>query len=456
MDNEFLVPVEPVINDFREHLMCHPRTILSAKFGDGKSYFIDAFIHDKEVMKKFQFIKLYPVNYQVLENQDIFDVIKYDILLQMGLNDMLDESTEISSRDAFVFCLKTNGLDLIESLFDVSGNMEGFPQIKAIGKIGKALSGVVKKIHETVKEYKKYKAGEIGIIDDYIKDIDKVSIYEEDLVTKIIQNGIASWRKKRGNSKKRVCLLIEDMDRIDPAHLFRILNIFSAHMDFVYRYGVSPDSSLAGNKFGFDNVVLVIHYDNLKSIFHHFYGNNTCFEGYIHKFADKEKFEYSLKEETSKYYYRCLQTLTGISIDSLKQALPEDKISDKTLRELSNSLDVIREQCKEVDGKVYGLVIMMVCMRRLDMSDQEIVGNFHKVVYSDMRTWLIPLYPYLKHFNMLNGESIYLSDNQGRKYGFYFETDGDMLRIEGTSVPTSGPFLKVGEFLYKVLALVIR
>lgn len=454
--NDFYIPVEPAIQRFSEHLLCHPRTILSAKYGDGKSYFLDSFINDENVKKKYQFIKIYPVNYQVLENQDIFDVVKYDILLQLGLNDMLDEAVEISARDAFFFCIKSKGLDLVGSLFDVAGSIEGSPKVKAIGKIGSAATKLVTCIKEALTDYKEYIRGELGIIDKYIGGIDEISIYEEDPVTKIIQNGIAAWREKEGNKDKRVVLLLEDMDRVDPAHLFRVLNIFSAHMDYSYRYQVSPGQSLIGNKFGFDNVVLVIHYDNLKSIFHHFYGEKTCFEGYIHKFANKGRFDYSLKAETNSYYYRYLQNLTGISLESLKQVLSEEYLLQKTLRELSDSLEDIELQCKPITDKPFGIAILMACMRRLGMMDNEIVNAFRLALHSDCKTWLLYLYPCLSFFKKLKGDSVYLSDNAGRRQGFFFTSSGRETIIRTTTVSPERPFLNEQEFLNQILSIVIQ
>ena len=452
MRHDFLIPVTPAIQDFQEHLLCHPRTILSAKYGDGKSYFLDAFEKDKSVKRKFKFITLYPVNYQVLENQDIFDVIKYDILLQMGLNDMLDDSVEISSREAFLFCLKTKGIDLIESLFNVAGSIEGAPKVKAIGKICGALTKVIKKIKDAVEEYKE---GDFSAIDKYIKEIEKLPIYEEDTLTKIIQNGIAAWRKKRGNGKKRVVLLFEDMDRIDPAHLFRVLNIFSAYMDFSYRYGVRPDSSLRGNKFDVDNVVMVIHYENLESIFHHFYGEDTCFEGYIHKFADKGKFVYSLKSEAIKYYYKSLNSLSNFSEETLKQLLPEARLQTKSLREFSNSLDEILLQYKRIDGITVDITALMACMRRLGWSDNMIVSCFKQLVSQDMKTWLKYLYPYLNYFEKLDGSVIYINDD-GHKYCYSFEGNNNTLRINASSYYGHAPMFNMNAFLYQILSLVIK
>lgn len=53
---------------------------------------------------------------------------------------------------------------------------------------------------------------------------------------------------------------------MDPEHIFRILNVFSAH------FGDDLDADFSHNKFGFDKVLLLCDYDNIKNIYHHFYG----------------------------------------------------------------------------------------------------------------------------------------------------------------------------------------
>lgn len=456
MKQDFLIPVEPAIKDFKKHLQCHPRTILSARYGDGKSFFLDAFLKDSSVKRQYKFITLYPVNYQVLENRDIFDVIKYDILLQMGLQGMLAESYNVSSREAFFFCMRTHGLDLMESVFDVASNIEGVSLVKAIGSIGKNAVGVVKTIKEVAQEYKEYKKGDAAILDKYLEKVDAVPIYEEDLITKIIQDNLQLWRQKKGNGKKKIVLLLEDMDRIDPAHLFRILNIFSAHMDFSYKYGCKPNSSLRGNKFGVDNVVLVVHYENLQSIFAHFYGPDTCFDGYIHKFADKGMFVYSLKLDAIKYYYKCLMEITSIPEDVLRLVLNEDRLKARTLRELSNSLDDVTKQSGETVGATQNIAVLMVCMRRLGMTDNEIINSMRNVVWQNMKLWMEYLYPYLKHFGILNGSYLYFINNEGKKQGYSFDTGAGGLLIYSTNVPLDGKFVKIEDILNVVISLVSK
>lgn len=452
---DFRVPVDSAIQDFKEHLRCHPRTILSARYGDGKSYFLDAFMKDSGVQNEFQFIKLYPVNYQVLENHDIFEVIKYDILMQMGLQDMIDLSYSVLPHDAFFYCMKNHGLDLLESLFDIASNIEGVSLVKAIGKIGKSSAGFVKVIKEAAKEYEKYKDGDEAILNKYMDTADGIAIYEEDLITKIIKDNLEKWRQKEEN-KKKVVLLLEDMDRIDPAHLFRVLNIFSAHMDYSFKYGVNPDDSLIGNKFGFDNVVMVIHYENLKSIFAHFYGPETCFDGYIHKFADKGKFVYSLKDESVKYYYESLNKLSQIPEDVLRQILPEDRLRQRTLREMSNSLDKVEEQRKHVDGVKYDITIVMACLRRLGLSDSDILNCLRRAFEKDDSQWLSYLYPYLKLFGRVKGSNTRISHSSGTAKNYSFHEDSEGVYVYVSDYPYSSGALRIDDVHKELLSLVIR
>lgn len=456
MTPDFIIPVALAIHEFRDHLRCHPRTILSARYGDGKSFFLNAFMNDEEVKKEFQFIKLYPVNYQVLENRDIFEVIKYDILMQMGLQEMIDLSYSVSSRDAFFFCMKNHGLDISESLFDIASNIEGLSLVKAIGKIGKSSIGFVKEIKEAAKEYQEYKAGDLAVLDKYLDTADDISIFEEDLITRIIRVSLDNWRLKEENKNKKVVLLLEDMDRIDPAHLFRVMNVFSAHMDFIYKYGAKSDDSLSGNKFGFDNVVMVIHYENLKSLFAHFYGPDTCFEGYIHKFADKGKFIYSLKTESIKYYYDSLCKLSQIPVEILRQIIPEDRIRFYTLREMSNSLDRIDEQRINIEGVKYDIAMVMVCLRRFGFADSEIINCFRKGFDNDINQWMCYLYPYLKHFRKLQGYGLHIFDNKGNVKKIMFQESGDCVSVYPSNYPSSSDVLKIDDIHREILMLVIK
>jgi hypothetical protein len=137
----------------------------------------------------------------------------------------------------------------------------------------------------------------VNKVNSFIDEIvlQKGSIYENDFYTKLIYGIIEEIKKK---TEKKTVLIIDDLDRIDPNHIFRILNIFSAHIDC---------NSLAdgiSNKFNIDKVVVVGDYKNIKSIFHHIYGERTDFNGYIDKFYSKETYELSFEDKISDILYR--------------------------------------------------------------------------------------------------------------------------------------------------------
>lgn len=87
--------------------------------------------------------------------------------------------------------------------------------------------------------------------------------------------------EKQKGSKESV-LILDDLDRIDPEHVFRILNVFSSYFDLENR-GLS-------NKFGFDKVIIVMDVKNIENIFSHRYGKNVDFSGYFDKFFIEEIF----------------------------------------------------------------------------------------------------------------------------------------------------------------------
>ncbi len=87
----------------------------------------------------------------------------------------------------------------------------------------------------------------------------KISIvgtpYEQDHISNI--NEILGRLKKDTDNLKTV-LLIDDFDRIDPEHTFRLLNIFASQCD---------PQSLRGMKFNFDHVIIVCDVNNIRYFF---------------------------------------------------------------------------------------------------------------------------------------------------------------------------------------------
>jgi hypothetical protein len=121
----------------------------------------------------------------------------------------------------------------------------------------------------------------------------KGGLFEFDQFTFAIQRTIRAIQK----AGQRCVLVIEDLDRLDPGHLFRILNVLSAHID----------SDKCTNKFCFDNIVAVLDYDTTRHIFHHFYGEKANYEGYMSKFMSSHPFEYSITKVAHEQLFNYIE-----------------------------------------------------------------------------------------------------------------------------------------------------
>ena len=65
-----IIPIDSEITTFSDYLDRNCRCILSARFGDGKRFFLNEF--KKKTFNKDFFLTIYPVHYHVAENKDIF------------------------------------------------------------------------------------------------------------------------------------------------------------------------------------------------------------------------------------------------------------------------------------------------------------------------------------------------------------------------------------------------
>lgn len=345
---QIIIPIDGRVEDFRNHLINNARTILSARFGDGKSFFLNRVIETSA--EDTTYIVVHPVHYQVSDNKDIFELVKRDILLQMIGQGMIAEDYEITEDIILSFYLQHNTTDiaknLLSSLFEVAPNIaSASPVANCLGGFGGiAFSSVISGINRLRTGYKSFKDKlsintDDTVLEYFFQNTDKLknSPIESDAITAIIRENIKKWKEKEN---KRVVLVFEDMDRLDPAHLFRIMNVLSAQIDA----NCTIDEHNSGemqNRFGVDNVVLILHYDNLKSIFHHIYGAETNFKGYIHKFAPKEYFRYSLKGERHSYLMERLCQATGLTVDVLTQlAITYSKNLKETLASIFEATDL--------------------------------------------------------------------------------------------------------------------
>lgn len=420
---DFIIPIDSAIMGFYNHLLANPRTILSSKFGDGKSYFLEKFKNTNYVKEHFVFLTIYPVNYQVASNEDIFNLIKRDILFQLMLNDMISNAVVVPKDIALWFYLQSNRHSLVTELVhymaEIAVPSEHLSKIMLTIKGLRLFKDLNKKIEKFTKEM-----NEDDLLSKFIDDANANTVYEEDIVTAIIKRAVDDFKRR---TNKTVVLIIEDLDRIDPAHLFRILNIFSAHMDYAYKYFTKPDTTLVGNKFNLDNVVLVGDYSNIRKIFKHFYGEHTDFTGYIGKFLSSKPFAYSLREERLKYIYEKLALVTGSPVALVKIVISEDKLENKTIRDIIHSFEIDKQIYKEVkvtaEGKTVVLCPVMLkllaVMRRLRITDEDMVTIPVSVYSQNQGLYFEYIAPYMlltENDNMGLEVYIYNRDENGIPY----------------------------------------
>ena len=403
-ENNFIIPIDDAIKRFHEHLNAHDRTILSAKFGDGKTFFLQKFMEDKKVKEDYKFLTLYPVNYQVAENRDVFELIKYDLLIQLFVQKVMTPEFKLSKAQALAWCLQLHAPSIAEGFLPIISDLcLDENSVKLISAIltGKTLFGKVKQkvadIQEPIRDRQ---------IELFFKEMSKNPISGQDVITGIIQQGIADYKK--ANPNKEIVLVIEDMDRIDPAHLFRILNVFSAQIDHNYRFGSDPNLPYIGNKFGLDKVVFVMNYDCTKSIFRHFYGPKADYEGYINKFCSSNYFSYSFDQQKEEYYYKRIIENTKIDPSTIKLFIRPEDLSQHTVREVVNAIEGLNDFVLVglTDETYYGKKIFLhdgvlrviAILRKLGMSNDDIknrlmecMGNkeFYQVVFSYIAGFLV-------------------------------------------------------------------
>lgn len=292
MVRDKFIPIDEELKRFDHYLSQSDKIIFSAKFGDGKTYFLNEYF--KQFAQQYFCIKLYPVNYQVQENKDIFELIKRDILIQLLANDVIETNNVIDDALFAQYYLFNNGSDI---LLDI---LSDIPLIKTPIKI---IQKVAKHFEQFTKEKHTVQASEKDKIETQLQAFSNAQgIYEYDTYSELIIRCIDQIKEKEN---KKVVLLIEDLDRIDPEHIFRILNILSAHIDRPYIYPEDIES-IQNNKFHFDKIITVFHYENVEKIFHHFYGQQTDFDGYIQKFTTKKPFIYSLKRLYQEYVIKLI------------------------------------------------------------------------------------------------------------------------------------------------------
>lgn len=433
------IDISQYITDFKQVFEKESRMIFSAMFGDGKSYFLNEFIKSFDFKKgDYYFITLHPVNYVVEDNKDIIEYIKRDILFQLIKDDKI---IDYETADVKLFDAIFNKESLLK-LLQFIACIAPVPALgNAVEKI-KTLASCVKSVYEKYQEQ-----NDVNIADDYLNGFygKKGSISECDAFTMLIQNTLQHIMGKK-------VLIVEDLDRLDPAHLFRIMNVLSSQIDNPYYEDCHNE-----NKFGFDKIILVMDYDITRHLFHHFYGINANYDGYMNKFMNSTPFCFSITEAAQIQVRERIKQLIGVSelskITGHNRYNPYDEtvvsldkcISSMSVRQCKDFLDVDidnyikpcwRNEMRTIPTNV-SFVRLLACFKLISSHSLSFVFTALIESMSGIAViqLLLPLffdcYKQLK-FNIIDNRDIYICSYDSAKNESEIRTINDRLHLGQT------------------------
>lgn len=347
MEDTF-APLDEEIASFKRYFSENYRCILSAPFGEGKSYFLNKFITSQ--VDEYDFITIYPTNYQICDNQDILEYIKRDILFGLiALDDTIIDGFDATKLGVLRKAILESKEDLAECIPDINASVCGIGLTFSLGKVVNTLL----KIWESCEKHSDAHGNPYR---EYLLSFNdkKGGIYELDAVTNLICS-LVQARKEIG---RKMVLVVEDLDRVDPGHIFRILNVLSAHMTYTNGY----DDGVK-NKFNFNKILLICDFTNIEKIYHHFYGEKTDFKGYISKFSAVRPFEYSIRNKIAKHI-GCL--IDEYVKDSVVSNVLAEEIVANTRKTANNLLENIRNIKEKIRfaSKQYRVVKLSVDVKK--------------------------------------------------------------------------------------------
>lgn len=449
MDN---IDITKALEDFYHHLneTSIDRTIFSARFGDGKTEFLKQF--KEKYQNEYDFYTLYPVNYQIAPNEQIMEYIKRDLLFQLILNNKIEQGIEIPDSIAFQWYLCNNSFDIIRECMKFAPSLIG-----TMSQYQEVLVGVTVLAETIIKQYQKFKDYEKEINNDESKKaLDFVGkfnnevggIYELDPISWLIAKSITDEKGKTS------VLIIEDLDRIDPAHLFRILYIFSAHIDRQYllsdqvitENGKEKSIDELQNKFGFKKIIFVMDAEATKAIYEKFYGNYN-YQGYISKFISKRIFEYSITEIALLRLKEHIKYESEIDSETIFEALQEERINlELSVRDVVRVLDGFPNSYRKEDVKITEeklflsdtpLVKLLAVLSRLGVKRQHVSQIIKRIARRKNILYFLGCFALDERSVIKNDCILY----DGRPYRITYKKKDNRKQYVQNIIPLSGIFL---------------
>lgn len=278
MTEEIRIDSTQLHKDFRDFLNSevNERILFSGKFGTGKTTYLTEFF--ERFKNNYNLFHLYPLSYSVSPNEDVFELIKFDLLLQLYNKSGIELDKEEIENILIYYARFVDSIKLWPILLVL---------IENAGKVGKSISSLIEEIKKNYQDYQKELENEEKVITEYLISFESKAGHprELDLISHLIQSLLE--RIKTGyECKKMNVLIIDDLDRLDPEHIFRLFNVFS----------INFGSDKTQNKFHFDKIIFVCDIENIKHMFYHKYGPQVDFAGYIDKFYSTDPYNFDNKK----------------------------------------------------------------------------------------------------------------------------------------------------------------
>lgn len=311
------VKTDKIFHSFSQHINeeKNERILFTSAFGTGKSTFLAEYF--ERFKDYYNVFKIYPVSYSVSQNEDVFELLKYDLLFQLIEN--YEKEIELQNDDfssvlafQFKFLKEAKWTPILFKLIELADNT--------------GRSSVIEKLLDNVKEqydgFKSKQTNEEEDIYHYLyKQYSKTgSPKENDLITQLIKKLLSALQRNTSfkeneteeETYKQNVLIVDDLDRLDPEHIFRLFNIFSVN------FGASEIE----NKFGLDKIIFVCDIVNIREIYSHRYGRSVDFEGYIDKFYSTSPFVFN----TNKLIHEILhEFLTAYKLPATVPQFKDDR-----------------------------------------------------------------------------------------------------------------------------------
>ncbi len=338
---EIKIETNQILGDFKSHLNIdnNNRILFSGPFGTGKSTFLKEFTDINKT--DYYAVKIYPVHYSVASNEDVFELIKYDILFHL-----------FNEKEEILKLKKEDFSKFLKAQMFVLNRMKFKPLLYSIlelsGKIGTPVINFIKELNNAYDDFKDYdketKIDEKQLIVDYLQSIENSpgNIKEFDSNSQLISELLKRVKSKEVEKPLKKVLIIDDLDRLDPEHIFRLFNVFSAHHDEVTNT----------NKFGFDKVIFVCDIENIRKIFHHRYGSEVDFSGYIDKYYSVSPYDFDNRNYVKEKIDNFLQKISFNNSIPIYNFESSDSRFSTCMKSILHSL---------IDLKVLNLRMLIQC-----------------------------------------------------------------------------------------------